>query len=140
MRNISPRMKNEFKKFLYSGNTPTVKITHQTGFVGGTEGRFGTTTGGTPKEVSISKKCHAVVLATASRTIFEVGIFNEGSVMFMFDRDDASITFDQWEDPIIKFEEIDYFVDPVKMKKAAGHLITLSESSMATILIGEIKI
>ena len=134
------RMKNEFKKFLYSSWNPQVTINFLIQIVGGTPIRFGVTEGGVAEEGSLIRSAHAVVLSQASRVIFDLGVFNENAVVFYFDRDDESILFEEWDDVTIIFQENTYWVDPVKMNKAKGHIITLNDTSMATCVVAELKV
>lgn len=134
------RMKTEFQKHLYSQWCPEVTIRFRIGFEGGaTDDAWGVNDGGVEEAESIIRHAHVVVLSQASRSIFDLGIFNESAVVFYFDRDDESIRFEDWDNVTILFQENLYHVSPVKMNKAKGHTITLNNTSMATCVIAELK-
>ncbi len=125
VRNPAVHMKREWKKFLYNNLNPLVEINFFVKTTGGTTGRFGQTTGGLEERKPLSKKAHAVNIKQASRTLLESGVFTESSFVFYFDRDDEEIRFDLWEDVHIVYQGIKYFVDPVKLRKAASHIASL---------------
>jgi len=140
MRNVGQRMKREWKKFLSGPLTPVVEIEFLVEVVGGTENDFNVVVGGIEDRQSIRKKCHVVMVKEASRAMSNLGSYNESDLIFFFDRDDDEITPDLWEDIVVTFQGQEYWIDPIKAEKEKLQLITLAETSMATVIVGELRV
>lgn len=139
MRNPA-RIINKWRKHLYSAFTPLIRIDYRCGIIGGVENDFGAIVDGQEcRDDTMEKKCHVVPLAEASRTISSLGEFNVNAMMFHFDRQDSEIQFENWDDIILHFQGEKYWVDPIKIEKVKSLLVPLGETSMATIIIAELK-